>query len=379
MTRPASIPQPTDGASRRQAVALAAEALRSGELVVLPTDTLYGLFARATDENTVARLKAATPEPPGAAYSPWSATWHAADAHIVADAFEPLSSLHRRIIERLLPGPVTLVIEKDEEGLRQAREVTQAAPGAFDGPGSASVRVPDHPLALEVLRAAEVPVVGRRLRATGVRRDESLDGESRRHLESLGVSAILDDGPTPLARPSTTLRLLRAGGFEVTRVGALDQRTIARRLERLIVFVCTGNTCRSPMAAQIARHVLSRRAQAGEVPTAVESAGVSAMNGAPATPAALDALRDLGVPPESHRARQVSRDLLSRAEVVYAMTRAHLDELLALDPSLADRAFVLDPAGRDVPDPIGLDEAAYLDTARRLREMIEARLQELDA
>jgi protein-tyrosine-phosphatase len=105
------------------------------------------------------------------------------------------------------------------------------------------------------------------------------------------------------------------------------------------------------------------------------------MGGSPATPDAVDAVgamdesmaRDL----ENHRSSMLTRDLLNEADVVFTLTRAHADAVLSIDPSMSARVFLLDPAGGDVPDPIGQPRTVYDDTARVIRSHVAARLREL--
>ena len=114
----------------------------------------------------------------------------------------------------------------------------------------------------------------------------------------------------------------------------------------MILFVCTGNTCRSPMAAALAR---SRGVDA-------QSAGLYACPGDPATPQAVRAARRHGADLTEHLAQPVSASLLEEAERVYVMTHGHLDALLARYPACAGKAAVLSPA---VPDPYGGDDGVY--------------------
>jgi protein-tyrosine phosphatase len=147
----------------------------------------------------------------------------------------------------------------------------------------------------------------------------------------------------------------------------------------LILFVCTGNTCRSPMAQAIARDLfISEAAQGGAAkstrPPRVESAGVAAGAGAPMTREAQDALRGLGVDPGRHRSQPLTRELVSAATVIYTMTTSHAKAVLDLAPDAAQKVHTLDPSGKDIPDPIGgpLDE--YRACAERLRMLVQARL-----
>ena len=139
---------------------------------------------------------------------------------------------------------------------------------------------------------------------------------------------------------------------------------------RLFLFVCGGNTCRSPMAAAIAR-----AAAAGQA-LEILSAGVAVVAGTPMSTQAEVALRALGVPAGRHRARPLTSELVERAEAIYCMTRGQREAVLALVPAAAAKTACLDPQG-DVPDPIGQPLAAYLACARRLRSAVQARLGEL--
>lgn len=147
--------------------------------------------------------------------------------------------------------------------------------------------------------------------------------------------------------------------------------TIDTDPDRLVLFVCSGNTCRSPMAAAIARELADRT---GVGDARIESAGTSAMEGAPATPEAREALRVLGIELGDHRSRPITPELIAEADEIICMTPAHLRAVLDLDPTARGKATTL--GRRPVPDPIGMPPEVYLETARTLLDLIARRMQE---
>ena len=121
----------------------------------------------------------------------------------------------------------------------------------------------------------------------------------------------------------------------------------------MILFVCTGNTCRSPLAAALAR---ARGIDA-------QSAGIFAHDGDPATPQAQRAAKRHGADLSAHQARAVRADMLKRAEWVYVMTPSHAQALRDAFPACADRVRVLWPP---IPDPFGGDDGDYERCAQAL-------------
>ncbi len=173
-----------------------------------------------------------------------------------------------------------------------------------------------------------------------------------------------------LAVPVWMARRSAAAAAAATAV-ATGGATGGRR-RPLLLFVCGGNTCRSPMAAAVAR------AEARGRTFEIESAGTAAVPGTPMSAGAEVALRQLGVPAGSHRAKALTAELVERAAAIFCMTRGQRQAVLALVPEAAGKTVCLDPEG-DIPDPIGQPPAAYLSCAQRLRLLVGARLHEIDA
>ena len=140
-----------------------------------------------------------------------------------------------------------------------------------------------------------------------------------------------------------------------------------------LIFVCTGNTCRSPMAEGLLRNLLGADRGWG-----ISSAGICAGDGAPASPNAVEALREKGIDIASHRAQRLTAELVKGADLLVTMTRGHRDAVLALDPQSADKVFLLKSFGiaqcaADIYDPVG----ESLDVYRRVRDEIDAALPDL--
>jgi len=257
--------------------------------------------------------------------------------------------------------------------------------GATGSGGWVAVRVPSHPVAQELLIAAGVPAVADRLGRTrfgagydagdGGRGSDSRVGDVD---SAAGGVAALDIGPLPAVPASTTVRLGLNGSIEVDGAGTVKEADVLEALRRRIVFVCTGNTCRSPMAAALARVLLEERGGGadGGVEVVIESAGVATGEGLPASPEAVEVIAEMGGDLRSHRSRRLTREIIEKADAVLAMTKSHLSRAKELAPDCEDRMSLVDPAG-EVPDPIGGPVVVYRETAERLREVIAARFEEL--
>jgi protein-tyrosine-phosphatase len=151
--------------------------------------------------------------------------------------------------------------------------------------------------------------------------------------------------------------------------------------QRLFLFVCSGNTCRSPMAAAIANAEIAARLRIPfdsleTVNVRALSAGVSARVGAPLTAEAAEVLRSLSVPVKPHAARNLTLELAEQAELIFCMTSAHRKAVVEMLPSVAYKTYCLD-AEVDVDDPIGKGMPAYIACARQIQTLVQLRLSEI--
>ena len=291
------------------------------------------------------------------------------------------SSRHRRIVRRLAPGPAVFLSEAgDRHAAVAVAEALGLGSACVDDGGRIAFRVSGHAAAAALAARSEHALACIELGVPDDGPAQTLDvAIAALRAAQVEPEVALDDGESRM-RAGATVVLLHtedrggASGYEVLREGAYEARFIGKQVERAVLFVCTGNTCRSPMADSIAAGLLART-PGGET-VRVMSAGAAAGTGMPMTPEAADAVRELGFLPRPHSSRPLTRRLIAEADVVLAMTRSHAAAVLDLDPGATDKVQTLDPAGRDVPDPIGMGPEVYTQTARRIQELISRRIQE---
>ena len=325
-----------------------ARILAAGGLVAFPTETVYGLGTNAEKGSSVTRLLEVTRSP-----ADRRLTLHLSQIWELDRWVRDISPVVRRLTRRFWPGPLTIVLRCSDGETR-------------------GFRIPADEVARELIKLAAVPVV-----ATSVNAAEAPPiNDPSTILKHFGgqIDAVVDGGPARDARQSTVVEVDEKG-CRVSREGVVRRVEIEETCRRRILFVCSGNTCRSPMAEVLMRRALALRLGVGEDKVeekgfAVESAGAGASAGAPMADDAARVLEEMGCRVRERRSRALSAEMVREADFVFAMTRAHLSRVIEMAPEAAGRARRLDSA-RDIEDPVGAGVEAYRAAAKQIRKAIE--------
>jgi protein-tyrosine phosphatase len=346
----------------RDVVHQTVEALASGKLVALPTETVYGIAASALNSAAVERLGQIKGRDPAKPFA--FAIKSFEDA---LDYVPHMSPLARRLARRCWPGPVTLVLPDGhpDSVIRRLPRIVQemAVPS-----GTVGLRVPAHETTQQVLRLLAGPIV--LTSANLSNQADCVDGaEVARELAG-EIDLILNDGPSHFGQPSSVVRV-ESDHFVVLRNGVIDLKTLHQLSGFCAVVVCTGNTCRSPMAEVLLKKQLAERLGCSiddleKHRVTVLSAGIAAMSGGSAARQAVEVLNEYGLDLSGHRSQPFTERLANYADLILTMTQEHRQAIISTWPQTTTRTFVLCKDGCDVSDPIGLNIDVYRETAEQL-------------
>jgi protein-tyrosine phosphatase len=174
---------------------------------------------------------------------------------------------------------------------------------------------------------------------------------------------------------SSTVVKVGKRDIQILREGAVPASRIREWAIIRILFVCTGNTCRSPMAAGFCRKYFADNlsCQVDELEHfgyIIDSAGVAAYEGAPASPHAVEVCRRQRIDLSCHQSRQLTGADVEQSDMIFTMSRHHRDSIVQSFPAVSKKSFVLDET-TDILDPIGSDVEVYQGCFRQICESIK--------
>jgi len=335
-------------AKDRNCIKEAASVLAAGGLVIMPTETVYGIAANMLNREAMDKLSQIKNRPKDKPFS-----LHIDREEILEDFAKNIPPLAYKLIHRFWPGPLTVILSAKEQG-------------------TIGIRMPDNEIALGIISLAQVPVVCPSSNISG--KPAPVDfKEAIRDLDGL-VDYAIDDGQTKFKDQSSVVDLT-SYPVRILREGVIREAQIQEVImDKNVLFVCTGNTCRSVMAQALLEKKLRERKRSN---VSVMSAGVMSLDNSGASQETMALLGGIGIDVSKHRTHRLSKDMLQEADIILVMEKVHEKEVLDLYPEVKNRLFLLKEFAKindgqlDISDPIGRPIDLYNQTLETIQQAIE--------
>ena len=317
----------------------AANVLQKGGLVAFPTETVYGIGANFQDSKAIEKLYRIKKRSKNKPF-----TFHIAGFETLNDLGVVLSERPRKVIHKFWPGPLTIV--------------------AFDKKGhKVGIRMPRNKIALALIKEAPFPLVAPSANISGGRPPTS--GQDVISEMSGAIDMILDGGSVEIGIESTVVDVT-TDPFTVLREGAIPKEDLL--VDYHVLFICTGNSCRSVMAKAVLEKFLRESGLSQKV--RVDSAGTASYYGIPAAPNTIQVMKELGEDVSMHKGKLVTMDLLKRSDFIYVMEHLHRDIVLNMLPWIGPKVMLL-KEDENISDPIGRPLEEYRWVSKIIKDQVE--------
>jgi L-threonylcarbamoyladenylate synthase len=350
----------------------AARLLDSGELVAFPTETVYGIGCRA-QAGSLARLDQVKQRSGEKHY-----TLHIGRKEDVRKYVPRISARAEKLIRKGWPGPISIVFELAEQEIEKVQGILDKEAFAYIyKDNSIGIRCPDNPAAAMLLQNTVWPIVAPSANIAG--REPATQAQDVLDQLDGQIDLLLDGGPCKHKQGSTVVKIGK-NGLKILRPGVVSKDELQRLSTVNILFVCTGNICRSPIAKGLCQKYLAKNLeckvdQLEEMGYKVDSAGAMAVPGLKASSESVAFCAERGVDISTHRSRPLTGDMLLDCDYIYVMCQTHRQHVVGLRPEAAQQSLLL-AENQDIPDPIGGGEEAYKRSGILIEQAVKKRVAE---